>query len=134
LAFTPRSQSRVRSSPWRTRITATKAWNDALVGAIPIFPFQDCFVSSQIDLGSCARVRSLVLYARTRARPLVPTQRLPGARKRTGTFTSVEAGSTFRIPSRATRPRRPDSCEKKTSAGLREPSSSRVAASCALDP
>ena len=43
-AFRASSQSRVRSSPARSRIALTNAWNDAFVGGRPILPLQRGFV------------------------------------------------------------------------------------------
>ena len=61
LALSPASQSRVASSPSRSRTAATIAWKSAPVGENEIIPAYSGSARSMIDVGSSASVTRLVL-------------------------------------------------------------------------
>ena len=76
-----RATSCVASSPSESRMAVTNAWKDAFVGAMPIRPFQTGSVRSKTESGTSSSDSSSVLYAMTRERPDVPTQRPSASRK-----------------------------------------------------
>jgi hypothetical protein len=117
-----------------SRIAETNAWKEALVGGKPILPFHAGSVKSRIDAGRSLSERASVLYATTRTRPEVPTQRPSGSRYFSATRSRTSSGSVASSPSPAAAPSDPASWAKKRSAGLESPSSASVAASSALSP
>ena len=77
-----RATACVASSPSESRMAVTNAWKDAFVGAMPIRPFHFGSVRSKTESGTSSSDSSSVLYAMTRERPDVPTQRPSASRKR----------------------------------------------------